>query len=602
MMHGAKSLRLVFLNGCATNELVDKFFQYGARIVIATQAPVFDSVACQFSSDFYNCLLEKNMTIGQAFDHARMDLRQSMAPKTAEPEKRNADSTEWQEKLQNFLQSDSARAIGGNSRKTNSPFQWALFHHPRSSDAQQKENEQWRAVFGRGPGGPSDQPSGEPEWSHREPCLDLVRSLAKGAIELSKLATNTSAERQAAFEIIKKNYPKAYDWANDETQEIVEQLNALLLQPMVAPFSDLTNLAIDGDAAKRCLDLLKTQLALYTTYIKTATIIMLSDFMESIMLVKQNGDIELKTLISRSLKEGHSNLVSSFKKILEGETTLTNIEFIIHLMRDIVSFLKETRSNAPEKYKGVFDQFIKEYNGNADGTALDKALMDSIHEEMTAVLKAYENGQFDQMNNDVIRGYCDRVETALIHLFEYHRYILMYEIISVGKVEANRRRDLSVRVMAHDVYIKGRRLKRDYEFKERIDVDFTENYSVLLVSHRGELLNYLSLSPFLINVASFIEEDKTVLFHFEGKDASKLSYSDFTEFQDNPPSTLQIETETEEESISDYENAGFLTASPDIETKLKAKTAAQRVFARERFDRVREQYKRLETQFLSFIN
>ncbi len=76
MTRYAKHLKLVFLNGCATYDLVDKFLYYGASVVIATKAPVFDKIACDFSTWFYEALCGPDKkSIGDAFDKARKEVK-----------------------------------------------------------------------------------------------------------------------------------------------------------------------------------------------------------------------------------------------------------------------------------------------------------------------------------------------------------------------------------------------------------------------------------------------------------------------------------------------------------------------------------------------
>ncbi|WP_158859129.1 NACHT domain-containing protein [Lunatibacter salilacus] len=62
---------LVFLNGCATNALVDYFMYAGAKAVIATQVEIYDSYASYFSQRFYKSLAQNsNNTIKEAFEEA----------------------------------------------------------------------------------------------------------------------------------------------------------------------------------------------------------------------------------------------------------------------------------------------------------------------------------------------------------------------------------------------------------------------------------------------------------------------------------------------------------------------------------------------------
>lgn len=68
-------LKLVFLNGCATAEQVDAFFDTGVEAVIATRAKIQDAVAKKFAESFYQSLFERENSLNQAFHDAVMTVR-----------------------------------------------------------------------------------------------------------------------------------------------------------------------------------------------------------------------------------------------------------------------------------------------------------------------------------------------------------------------------------------------------------------------------------------------------------------------------------------------------------------------------------------------
>lgn len=67
------NLKLVFLNGCATQGHVEQLLGAGVPAVIATSAPVEDDIALQFASEFYKELADPNAsrTIDFAFTRAK---------------------------------------------------------------------------------------------------------------------------------------------------------------------------------------------------------------------------------------------------------------------------------------------------------------------------------------------------------------------------------------------------------------------------------------------------------------------------------------------------------------------------------------------------
>jgi hypothetical protein len=64
------SLRLVFLNGCATLDQVQTLFACGVKAVIATAVPINDEVATEFSGQFYQALAG-GASIQRAFQAAK---------------------------------------------------------------------------------------------------------------------------------------------------------------------------------------------------------------------------------------------------------------------------------------------------------------------------------------------------------------------------------------------------------------------------------------------------------------------------------------------------------------------------------------------------
>lgn len=68
------ALRLVFLNGCATEEIARKLITAGTKCVIATPRSVGDETAAFFAQSFYKSLAERK-TITAAFEFACAELK-----------------------------------------------------------------------------------------------------------------------------------------------------------------------------------------------------------------------------------------------------------------------------------------------------------------------------------------------------------------------------------------------------------------------------------------------------------------------------------------------------------------------------------------------
>ncbi len=70
LMGQQKALQLVFLNGCATQDQVEKLFSCGVKTVIATSVPIEDEMATEFAEQFYHALATK-ATIQKSFQTAK---------------------------------------------------------------------------------------------------------------------------------------------------------------------------------------------------------------------------------------------------------------------------------------------------------------------------------------------------------------------------------------------------------------------------------------------------------------------------------------------------------------------------------------------------
>jgi len=70
LMGRQEELRLVFLNGCATQRQVALLHDAGVRAVIATSVPIEDQSATEFAQQFYQSLANR-FTIKEAFSNAR---------------------------------------------------------------------------------------------------------------------------------------------------------------------------------------------------------------------------------------------------------------------------------------------------------------------------------------------------------------------------------------------------------------------------------------------------------------------------------------------------------------------------------------------------
>jgi hypothetical protein len=127
LMGLSTTLRLVFLNGCATRDQVKALLDRGVRAVIATAVPINDSMATEFAEQFYEALAS-GKSIKASFESAKAMIASRHGDKREVAEFR---SMSWGEKTE----------------AVESGLIWGLYSRPDADDAlgwtlpQQPENQ-----------------------------------------------------------------------------------------------------------------------------------------------------------------------------------------------------------------------------------------------------------------------------------------------------------------------------------------------------------------------------------------------------------------------------------------------------------------------------
>lgn len=609
----AAHLKLVFLNGCGTHDLVAKFLNNGASLVIATKTSVFDHIAYKFSSAFYDCLCNKNLSIINAYNAARLRVEEEVKGKLRELAGTDAidkNSKEYARALKVFIENSEVRRIVKREAPLNLEFAWGVYTREDIQERLRADYESW-TVKDPAPIVPID---------HREPSFDFIKRLGNSINKL-KIGLDVSDPHQELFSRISDTSRLTTAWGANATTDLINNLYRALLIPMKEPFRNLVNFSRDNRNRFGRLDiplyreLLSLQLNLYDSFVRTAVIVMLSDFMESTIVVGFSENEELKGIYNEAI-QANPDLFEMIRQTIDGSNKISKVDFAINVMRGVVSFLKCARqivkrycsetekSDLKKKYEQYllcFQQFINEYNGNAEGSSLDMAISNSIQEVLITIRNKLYDGSIDNAEAELLRCYCDRAETCLIKLFEDHSYLFIYEIITIGKVEAIKRRDRKVRLVNHEVLTLEGILTPPFEIE--YGGEFTENYSVLLVSHRSHIIKYLSLSPFMMNVGPFFEEEISNYFYFNSRNGNVIEYDtiDYNDKSEDSSSTIQISLDSSPAIVDEYDDQTFLTISKEV-IELDKKSNDLIVRARRRFAGIRDQFNKLQEQVLSLID
>jgi hypothetical protein len=387
-------------------------------------------------------------------------------------------------------------------------------------------------------------------------------------------------------------------WTDNNADTLITEIGNTLLLTLKEPYNQLINFSntyknndFKTENKDVLIELIECQVNLYTAFIRTTTAIILSDFMESVIMVDLGGSDELKEVLSTAIRQT-PGFSARLKQLLNGEKDLGDAELSINLMRNVVICLDKARSRSDKPE--VFKKFVKEYDGNTTGSASDIAAVNSVHEILLGIAGMKKDNLLKNHGKEALRSFCDRGETALIDLFSNYRYVLTYEIITVCKVEANRQRNQKERTINHEILSTvGLAVTVPTEY----GTEFAENYSVLLVAHRNKYLQYLSLSPFIFNVAPFLDEDKNIFLFFNFRHGHIIDFVEIDlrtekdkekEPQKDPPCKVEIRTNVE------IKDQAFLNLNSHVKEVYDKRSTKQVRLAKARFFRLGNQFLYLE--------
>jgi hypothetical protein len=581
MIRYTKHLDLVFLNGCATYDLVDEFLEHGANLVIATRAPVFDSVACDFSSAFYENLCQ-GASIRVSFERAKQKIGRAIEGRLKELNSEDdPENKEYVEILKDFEKKPIARTIRKRGDKPERIFQWSIYFKDGISDAQKTEYEEWTIKIGEA----NNQARAE-RLLHPDAGFDFLKGLGKAAVDvMPKLSEGDS--RLKNFLQVRDVIKETQAWETDSATALTAALAQIVFLTLSAPFKELINFcgtsAFDPTEEAHLRQLLTYQRNLYKAFVCTAGAIMVSDFLESLVLIQEHEELTEKEgdkdhgprkVLAESIQSS-PQLKELFKELFSGNKKLDSIEFTINMMRSISLCLASARSNVAPNQKKLFHQFVTEYNGDSKGSEFDISSINLIHEIFIEIERRAIKGDLDKMDDKVLRALCDKAEHALIQMFDVFNFILAYEIITVGKVEAIRCRYKSPKTVHHELITTIRIKPTIVDYGH----DFAENYCVVLISNKKNIGKYLSLSPFIINVAPFVEEDKSMLFYLNRKNAELLEYIEFNAIRD-PDLKINLTSELiEEKSLELNRTVSQIYTKRDRKYKVRANARFQEVRA-----------------------
>jgi hypothetical protein len=504
----ASNLKLVFLNACASKEIVDVLHTpdpahpaKGVPIVIGTHRPVYDKVAADFSIYFYTAIT-KSWQIGKAFDFAKTFVLSgehfALFPK--------GNNRYIGTKRVAVTDDEPEDDAGGG-------FPWGIYYKEAQADTwsiTQYLDEQYD------------------DGIKYSPNDELIRALASNA---SRLYSNLAKEKDLLITSLYDNHDLTareviaevehvndkFNRRNNQLKEINDLYTAYIRDPQ--SLSDIADKLINtfplplGKLLQRMYsfskenlltqddynEFLELQINFYEILVKLAAATILSDLLEVYGLKEKRGKVITFNPIQKEI------ILSYFRQTRETEADFDYTSFI-----EVVSqVLKENLKDETE-----IAAFVQEY----------------LHFES---INTYENNFFN--SHMLIKGikaklptlhtaaayvhHCRLIEQGLINLLKELFFILQYKMVVIKNVEAIRKRNLLNKTYFHKYLLLEQRISDRMEVLELQSLpEYAESYSVILVKEIYRMFEYLSLSPFLI--------DKNVLCEFDGVDLYFYNYTE----------------------------------------------------------------------------
>jgi hypothetical protein len=510
LMRAAPNIEIVFLNGCATKDLIAWFHQAGVKIVIATSRKVFDKFAAEFSIKFYSSL-SQFFTVGEAFDFAKAYM---IAVGNENPEQEAASRHIATDSLED---GDNDFPYGIYYKKVESKEQ-AIGNNPDDYELYEK----WRFKDNQD----------FPELYN--PCVELLKCIGEKGIVLANFlaAYNQNARKEIQefadlheqYEVFANRNPQTIFEADALSRKVIDLLPeplGIIMRQMICEARE-----IQRGRYTQYKELLKYQLHFHDVLVKMSCFTMLSDLYE-VHQKKQDEKKKLEEVVKKKIEiagaeaEEEETLVTkeevkrkdfyfdtktheAIKKLL----SLEENDVIDFNYRELIRNIREQIIRNDEK------PFIAEYTGG--GSYIPARDFDMAHEIIKTKRKFLAS---DKIKAGWV-SHCKSVEDELCNIFKEVFFILRYNLLVVRNVEAIRVRFKEDRTYQHRIWllrVSGNLDKPEYDIVNKC----TENYSVILVKGLNSIIDYLSLSPFVIDKCVLTNVDSPAL---SGNNASQLFY------------------------------------------------------------------------------
>lgn len=483
LMEETKNIELVFLNGCATKGLIDAFHAAGVKRVIATSKKVFDDFAAEFAIKFYESLSQYS-SIGDAFNYAKKFMVTA--------------------KKEDVKYIDISRHISTGALKPDDSddFPYTMYYKPVVKyDGTINDN--------------IDDYNRVDEWKFSDyklilkpysPCIKLLKAIGNKGIALVKYlrATNSKDNEEikefGELDRLYRNFTGGNQDINnagklsDKIMKLFPRPLGIIMRQMVTSAKDIPK---DPDTYYK--ELLKYQLHFYDVMLKFSCYTMLSDLYEVIQ--KKKEIIELNKELDSDINEDiyfDKKTQDDINKMLSLEEKEVNNFNYRELIKNIrLKILDNCGSRAP---------FVGEYVNAAAYNTND--ILERAHENIKFKKNQYYEGK---ITNEWVE-YCKDVEDELCKIFQEVYFIMRYNLLVIRNIEAIKVRFKKDRMYQHKYFIL--RGSNSLGIDTADEKDYTDSYSVILVKGLKSIIDYLSLSPFIIDRCVLTDDESSELYYF----------------------------------------------------------------------------------------
>ncbi|WPQ63303.1 CHAT domain-containing protein [Chitinophaga sancti] len=471
MLSKVSGLELVFLNGCATYGLVDAFHKAGAKIVIASKRKVFDKEAAEFSVAFY-LRLSQLAEVGQAFDEAQAWL-QTNKMKIA----------------------DVDRSVLVTVEEEEDDFPFQIFYKPivKAGNIIDKDLGSYR---------PYDK------WKFQyqlaatvpySPYLKILETIGNKGNDIAKYISSKTPHAKAEvsdFGLLQRNYNefKKKPRTIFHAKELHERIGNLVPRPLATIMASMRANAISIQAGN---------METYEDYWED-----LLDFYE--LLVKFTCYVMVSDLFEIKYREGRKFVINSKVR--------NQLRQLLSLSRDDIqsfSYSSLIRETAELIRANGHSTFVEEYM--TESFQIDTDDLNLAHNIIRLEKIRYQEGIAS------IPDHCRIVENELCNILDEVCFILRYNLLVVRNIEATRFRFNPKQVFIHSILeLRHRQVRCGKEWDEKND--YSQNYSVILAKGLSSVMNYLSLSPFIIDKCLITGDEISQLYYYSHSEENKIIY------------------------------------------------------------------------------